>query len=98
MTLAEPLRRTLTILGPDDRPLAGVRLVPVLYAINGRASFITPDDCLEQMTVATGALCGHPVAYLPAAFDPLNVRVTSGWHGLTQPGASRINPEAIGTR
>ncbi len=35
LTLAEPLPRTVTILGPDDRPLAGVRVVPVSYALDG---------------------------------------------------------------
>ena len=40
LTLAEPLPRTVTILGPDDRPLAGVRLAPVHLCIGrqGRRS------------------------------------------------------------
>src|SRR5580704_16593242 len=46
MTLAEPSRRTLTILGPDDRPVAGVRVAPVLCAFDRAGLFQTPDDRL----------------------------------------------------
>ncbi len=77
MTLAEPLRRTLTILGPDDRPLAAVRLVPVLFAINDRAMFLTPDDWLDRLTVATGTDGVATIPYLPATIDPLLLRVTA---------------------
>jgi hypothetical protein len=55
LTLADPSPRTLTILGPDDRPLPGVRLAPVLHAFEGNALFQTPDDRLERLTIASGA-------------------------------------------
>ena len=77
LTLAEPLPRTVTILGPDDRPLAGVRLAPVLYAFDGRAVFQTPDDRLERLTIASGADGVATLPYFPARIDPLTVRVTA---------------------
>ena len=76
LTLAEPLKRTVTILDPDDRPLAGIRLVPVHYRGDGRLCF-TPDDWLEQLTVATGADGVATLSYLPARIDQVQVRVTA---------------------
>ena len=96
LTLAEPLQRTVTILGPDDRPLAGVRLVPVLYAFDGRAMFHTPDDRLERLTIASGADGVATLPYFPATIDPLTVRVTAPGiapHHLAlpdRPGRDRI--------
>jgi hypothetical protein len=77
LTLAEPLPRTVTVLGPDDRPLAGVRLAPVLYAFGDRAVFQTPDDRLKHLTVASGADGVATLPYFPATIDPLAVRVTA---------------------
>ena len=77
LTLAEPLRRTLTILDSAGHPLAGVRLAPVSYAINGRAMFFTPDDWVERLTVASGADGVAALPYLPATIDPLTVQVTA---------------------
>ena len=70
LTLAMPFTRTLTILGDDDRPLAGVRLAPVMYSINDRSGYFTPDDQIERLTVVTGAGGVATLAYLPAAIDP----------------------------
>ena len=70
LTLAPPLKRTLTILDADGRPLAGVRLAPLLSSINGRALFLTPDAWLERLTVATGADGVATLPYLPATADP----------------------------
>ena len=77
LTLAEPLKRTLTILDPEGRPLAGVRLVPLLFGINGRACSSLPTTWLERLTVATGADGVATLPYLPATVDPLRVRVTA---------------------
>ena len=96
LTLAKPFPRTLSILGPDDRPLAGVRLGPVLSAINGRALFFTPDDWLDRFTVATGADGLATLPYLPATVDPLLLRVAAPGivsHNLSlpyRPGSDRI--------
>ncbi len=77
LTLAQPFTRTLTFLGDDDRPLAGVRLAPVFYTINDRSLFWTPDDQLERLTVVTGADGVATPPFLPAAIDPLTLRVTA---------------------
>jgi hypothetical protein len=77
LTLAEPLRRTLTVLGPDNRPLAGVHLAPVLYASDGKALFQTPDDRLERLTITSAADGAASFSYFPPWMDPLTVRVTS---------------------
>ncbi len=77
LTLAEPLKRTVSIRDPEGRPLAGVRLVPLNHAINGRALYLTPDDWLERLTVATGADGVAKLPYLPLRIDPHTVRVTA---------------------
>jgi hypothetical protein len=77
LTLAEPFERTATIRDPEGRPLAGVRLAPVLFALNGRAQFLTPDDWLERLTVATGPDGAATLPYLPEKVDPLRLRVTA---------------------
>ena len=76
LTLAKPFNRTLTILD-DDRPVAGVRLAPVFYTINDRSVYFTPDDQIERLTVVTGADGMATLPYLPAAIDPINLRVTA---------------------
>ena len=39
MTLNDPSPRNLMIVGPDDRPLAGVRLAPIHYEFDGSTCF-----------------------------------------------------------
>jgi protocatechuate 3,4-dioxygenase beta subunit len=77
LTLAEPFRRTATIRDPDGRPLAGVRLAPLLCSMNGRALYLTPDDWLERLTVATGPDGVATLPDLPANVDPRRLRVTA---------------------
>ncbi len=77
LTLAEPLKRTVTIRDPEGRPLAGVRLAPLLCGMDGRALYLTPDDWLERLTVATGPDGVATLPYLPATIDPLRLRVTA---------------------
>jgi hypothetical protein len=77
LTLAEPLPRTVTILGPDDRPLAGVGLAPVSYALDGGpGGFQTPDDWLERLTITSGADGVVTLPYFPVTIDPITVRVS----------------------
>ena len=75
LTLAEPLRRTLTILGPDDRPVAGVRVAPVLCAFDRTRLFQTPDDRLERLTISSAADGVATLAYFPTGIDPVTLRV-----------------------
>ncbi len=82
MTLAEPSRRTLTILGPDDRPVAGVRAVPVLCALDRTGLFQTPDDWLERLTISSAGDGVATLPYFPWGIDPVTLRVT-------EPGIAR---------
>ena len=75
MTLAEPTRRTLTILGPDDRPVAGVRVVPVLCAFDRTRLFQTPDDRLERLTISSAADGVATLPYFPLGIEPVTLRV-----------------------
>ncbi len=77
LTLAEPFKRTVTIRDPDGRPIASVRLAPLLFGMDGRALYLTPDDWLERLTVATGPDGVATLPYLPAMIDPRRLRVTA---------------------
>ena len=77
LTAAESSRRTLTILGSDERPLAGVRLAPALCALDDTVLFQMPDDRLERLTILTGADGVATLAYFPSGIDPMTVRVTA---------------------
>jgi hypothetical protein len=78
LILAEPLRRTITVLGPDDRQLAGVRLAPVFfYASDARYLFQTPDDRLEPLTITTDADGVATLPYFPPGIEPVTARVTA---------------------
>jgi hypothetical protein len=96
LTLADPSPRTLTILGPDDRPIPGVRLAPVLYAFEGRDLFQTPDDRLERLTITSGADGVAKLPFFPATIEPIMVRVTAPGivpHNLPvalRPGRDRV--------
>ncbi len=73
LTLAEPFKRTLTVLDSDGRPLAGVRLAPVRIT-----PFLqTPDDWLERLTVVTAANGTAALMCLPVTLDPLVVRASA---------------------
>ncbi len=77
ITLAEPSRRTLTILGPDGRPVPGVRVAPVLCAFDRRGLFQTPDDRLERLTISSAGDGVVTLPYFPPGIDPLTLRVTA---------------------
>ncbi len=44
LTLAEPLKRAISVVDPEGRPIAGARVAPVLIALGTPAVFATPDD------------------------------------------------------
>ncbi len=75
MTLAEPSRRTVTILGPDDRPVPGVRVAPVLCAFDRTGLFQTPDDRLERLTISSAPDGVATLPYFPPGIDPVTLRV-----------------------
>lgn len=75
LTLAEPFKRSVTIHDAEGRPLAGVRVAPVLFAWDGRAQFLTPDDWLERLTVTTAPDGVAALPYIPQRADPCRLRV-----------------------
>ena len=82
LTLDEPLKRTVTILDAEGRPVAGVRLAPVLLWDSAAVRPLlrlcaTPDDRWERMTVVTGPDGLATLPYLPARLEPLTVRVAA---------------------
>ncbi len=77
VTLAEPLKRTISILDSGGHQIAGARVAPVLHTVGPRGeSFTTPDDHVESMTVTTDAHGVATLPYLPVTIDPLTVRVS----------------------
>jgi hypothetical protein len=78
VTLAEPLKRTVSLLDSEGRPVAGARVAPVLHTVGPRGeSFTTPDDHVESMTVTTDAAGVATLPNLPVTIDALTVRVSA---------------------
>jgi hypothetical protein len=75
LTLGEPFKRTLRVLDSEGRPVAGVRLAPVLMSDSQGSVFPSPDDRLERLTVITGADGVATLACLPVTIDPVTLRV-----------------------
>ena len=92
LTLAEPFKRTLTVLDSEGRPLAGVRLAPGFLT-----SFEIPDDWLERLTVVTAADGTAALAFLPVTIDLLTVRASAPASPLTICRSPDV-PAAIASR
>ncbi len=69
--------RIVKLVGSDERPLAGVRVAPVLYVYNGVTFFQTPDDRLDSLAMTTGGDGFVTMPYFPPLLDPLTIRVTA---------------------
>ncbi len=79
VSLAEPLKRMISILDSEGRPVAGAGVAPVLHAhFTGErmGSFTTPDDRLERMMVTADANGVATLPYLSATIDALTVQVS----------------------
>jgi hypothetical protein len=77
LTLAEPLKRAISLVDSEGKPAAGARVAPVLHACGVMSIAATPEDRLERMTVVSGADGVALVPYLPSTIDPLTLRVTA---------------------
>ena len=66
LTLEEPVKRTIMVVGPDEKPVAGLRVVPRSLK-SGRSTLpiAIPDDFLDRLTVMTDAKGEAALAYLP---------------------------------
>ncbi len=76
LTLEQPVKRTITVLGADDRPIEGLRLVPrVVRQRGGRSGAEVPDELVERLTVTTDAKGVATLPYLSQGMEPLRVQV-----------------------
>ena len=78
LTLSQPARWTITVLGSDDRPIAGLRLAPHLLRITGgpwTTDSAVPDALLEPLMVTTDAKGMATPTYLPQSTMPLTIHV-----------------------
>ena len=56
LTLGQPAKWTITVLSPDDRPIAGLRLTPpLLQSTRSPHTLSVPDGLFEPLTVTTDA-------------------------------------------
>jgi RNA polymerase sigma factor (sigma-70 family) len=76
LALEQPVKRTITVLGADDRPIEGLRLVPrAVGQRGGRSATEVPDELVERLTVTTDAKGVAILPYLPQGMEPLRVQV-----------------------
>jgi hypothetical protein len=77
LTLEQPAKWTITVLGPDDRPIAGLRLAPRSIRLTSRQiSWLTvPDGYLEPLTVKTDEKGVAALTYLSQSMVPLAIHV-----------------------
>jgi len=78
LILDQPAKWTITVLGPDDRPIAGLRLTPHSLRLTnrGQVGLTVPDGgWLEPLTVTTDAKGVAALTYLPQVMVPLSIRV-----------------------
>ncbi len=76
LTLGQPVKRTITVLGPDDRPIEGLRLaVRSLRRGNSRVATQIPEELLGRLTVTTDSKGEATLSYLPPGMEPVAVQV-----------------------
>ena len=75
MTLDHPAKWTITVLDPDDRPVAGLQLTPRLFRRTTSMALTAPDGSLEPLTVTTDIKGTATLTYIPGMMVPLSIRV-----------------------
>jgi hypothetical protein len=77
LTLEEPLKRTIMVVGPDDQPVKGVRLSPrSLRRSNSNFPMQLPEELRARLAVSTDAKGEATLAYLPRGLEPLTAEVS----------------------
>ncbi len=78
LTLDRPTDRTVTIVGADQMPVAGLRVAPVLLRqADGRFAWVTiPEEWIERLTTTTDAKGVGTLAGLFTSVVPISIRVT----------------------
>jgi hypothetical protein len=77
LTVDEPARSKIAVLGPDDRPMAGIRVAPHSFrrATGRNQWFIVPDDWANRLTQTTDARGVVPLNFLSRDMLLMAVRV-----------------------
>ena len=77
LTLEQPARWNVTVAGPDNRPIAGLRVAPVtLRKANGRrAWFYIPGEWINRLAVTTDAQGAAALVCVPATMVPLSLQI-----------------------
>lgn len=77
LTLDQPAKWTITVIGADDRPVAGLRLAPHAFRRTDRRNTVpeVPREWLEWLTVITDANGVATLNYLSGVMAPLSIRV-----------------------
>jgi hypothetical protein len=77
LTLDRAVIRTIAVLGPDDQPVAGLRLAP--HALSNAKErpiwFIVPDEWIDRLTATTDAKGVANLTYLPQNLAPMAFRL-----------------------
>ncbi len=94
LTLEAPAKWATTVLGPDDRPMAGLRIAP--YAVRSagrfRTSLTVPDEWVDRLTTTTDANGMATLTCLAPNMQLLAIRVAGP---AIAPHALPINDAAV---
>ena len=78
VTVEDLSKFTITVLGQDDRPVAGLRITPRLLKLTGPGKFLwatIPESWQERLTVTTDARGAATFSFLPEIMKPLGITV-----------------------
>jgi RNA polymerase sigma factor (sigma-70 family) len=76
VVLDEPVKRTITVVGADGRPIAGLTLVPrSLGRRSGVPPLSIPEEWRERLVVTTDVNGAATIPYLSRAMYPASMRV-----------------------
>jgi hypothetical protein len=98
LTLHQPAKRTITVLGPDDRPVEGLRLAPYSLRDPNARFFrpILPGQWADRLSATTDARGVITLNDLPPNLAPLAVRVSGpGVAPHTLPLGEKPGPDYI---
>ena len=78
LTLNPPAKWTITLLGPDNRPVAGLRIAPLALQQVGRRNslFTVPDEWVDRLTTTTDDKGVATPTCLPPTMQLLAIRVS----------------------
>ncbi len=75
LVLAEPAKRTITVVGADGKPISGLALVPRSLARRAGLPLAIPEEWRERLVVMTDANGVATIPYLSRAMNPVSVLV-----------------------